>query len=137
MNDPLLDSSVRQRMQGIRCDIDQGLEDVSANARNMVDWKHYVKTYPWVCLGTAAVLGFLIVPKRTRVTKGDLPSPTKAAQTSPSVVHSASGVTRGLVDALVAAVVGLAVREASTFLVQRAGSLLETQGHPRMQPHDS
>ena len=32
MTDPPLDDTVRARMQGIRCDIDQDLEDVSASA---------------------------------------------------------------------------------------------------------
>ena len=58
MNGPPLEDAVQARMQGIRCEIDQDLEDVSASTRNMLDWKHYVKTYPWVCLGTAAALGF-------------------------------------------------------------------------------
>ena len=52
MNDPLLDDTVQARMQGVRSEIDHDLEDVSASARSMVDWKHYVKVYPWVCLGT-------------------------------------------------------------------------------------
>ena len=54
MNDRPADDTMRARMQGMRCDIDQDLEDVSASARSMVDWKHYVKTYPWVCLGAVA-----------------------------------------------------------------------------------
>ena len=53
--------------KGFVREIDHDLEDVSASARSMVDWKHYVKAYPWVCLGTAAALGFLIVPKRSTV----------------------------------------------------------------------
>ena len=72
MNDPLMDGNVRIRMQKIRCEIDHDLEDVSASAHRMVDWKHYVRTYPWVCLGTAAALGFLIVPKRSTT---NMPAP--------------------------------------------------------------
>ena len=89
MNDPPLDDTVRARMQGIRCDIDQDLEDVSASARSMVDWKHYVKAYPWVCLGAAAALGFLIVPKRSAATSADLPTPTEPANTGRPAVPSA------------------------------------------------
>ena len=137
MNDPPLDNTVRARMQGIRCDIDQGLEDVSAGARNMVDWKHYVKTYPWVCLGTAAVLGFLIVPKRSRGNNADLAAQTGPAQTGPPVVNSTPGAARGMVDALLATVVSIAVREATAFLGQSAGRLLGITRDPETNHHDS
>ena len=137
MSDLPLDDTVRARMQGIRCDIDQGLEDVSAGARNMVDWKHYVKTYPWVCLGTAAVLGFLIVPKRSRGNGVDLAAPTGPAQTGPPVVHAIPGAARGMVDALVATVVSIAVREATAFLGQSAGRLLGITRDPGTNHHDS
>jgi ElaB/YqjD/DUF883 family membrane-anchored ribosome-binding protein len=66
MNDPSLVESVEARMQQIRCDIDGDMENMAASARTLVDWKHYVKTYPWVCLGAAVALGFLIVPKRSK-----------------------------------------------------------------------
>ena len=88
MNDPPLDDTVQARMQGIRCEIDQDLEDVSASARSMVDWKHYVKAYPWVCLGAAAALGFLIVPKRSAATNAEVPTPTEPAKTGRPVVNS-------------------------------------------------
>ena len=70
----------------IRCDIDQDLEEMVASARSMVDWKHYVKTYPWVCLGTAAALGFLIVPKRSTAIDADLATLTELARTGHLVV---------------------------------------------------
>ena len=67
-------------MQRIRCEIDQDLQDVSASAHSMVNWKHYVKTYPWVCLGAAAVLGFLIVPKRSRGDQRRLARPDRSGR---------------------------------------------------------
>jgi hypothetical protein len=115
MNDRPLDD-VRARMQGIRCEIDQDLEDVSASARSMVDWKHYVKTYPWVCLGTAAALGFLIVPKRSTAINADLAAATEAANAVHPVGNSASVAARGLVEELVATVASVAVREAIAYL---------------------
>ncbi len=90
MNDLPLDDTVKARMQGIRCEIDQDLEDVSASARSMVDWKHYVKTYPWVCLGAAAVLGFLIVPKRAAAINADVAAPPEPAKTGQPAVNVAA-----------------------------------------------
>ena len=137
MNDPPPAESVRARMQQLRCEIDGDMEDMAASARSMVDWKHYVKTYPWVCLGTAAALGFLIVPKRSTAINADLATPTEAAKTGHSTVNSAPAAARGLVDALVATVVSIAVREATAYFGQSAGRLLGITRHPGKSHHDS
>ena len=137
MNDLPLDDTVRARMQGIRCDIDQGLEDVAASARSLVDWKHYVEAYPWVCLGTAAALGFLIVPKRSTAINADLVTPTETAKTGHLVVDSARAVARKLGDALVATVVSIVVREATAYLGQSVARFLGKTAHPGTNHHDS
>ena len=116
-------------MQGIRSDIDQGLDDVSASAHNMVDWRHYVRTYPWLCLATAAVLGFLIVPKRSAATRFDSATLTELARTGHLIVTPAVA-QHGLVGRLVATVAGVAVREATAYLGHNAGRLLGNNGHP-------
>ncbi len=136
MNEPPLDDTVKARMQGIRCEIDQDLKDVSASARSMVDWKHYVKTYPWVCLGAAAALGFVIVPKRSAINAevATLAEPPKTAQ---PVVDSAPAATRGLAATLVVAVVSIAVREAIAYFGPIAGRLLGITKDPETSHHDS
>ena len=137
MNDPPPAESVRARMQQLRCEIDGDMEDVSAGARTMVDWKHYVKTYPWVCLGAAVALGFLIVPKRSRAIIAELAVPTELAGTGHPIVKPASAAARGLVDALVATVVSIAVRDATAYLGQRAGKVLGITGQREASRHDS
>ena len=137
MNDPPPADAVRERMQQLRCEIDGDMEDVSASARTMLDWKHYVKTHPWVCLGAVAALGFLIVPKRSRVIRPDLATLTEPARTGHLVVKPAPTTARGLVDALVATVVGIAVREATAYLGQSAGRLLGITGQREASRHDS
>ena len=120
--------AVRERMQQLRCEIDEDVEDVSASARTMVDWKHYVKTYPWVCLGAAVALGFLIVPKRSKAICHDLAIPTELTEAGHLVVKPAPTAVRGVVDVIVATVVGIAVREATVYLGQSAGKFLGITG---------
>ena len=134
MNDPPLDDTVRARMQGIRCDIDQDLEDVSASAHSMVDWKHYVKAYPWVCLGAAAALGFLIVPKRSTATSADWPRRPNRQRATVRPPRRRRPPCRGWVDALVVAVAGIAVREAIAYLGQNAGKFLANERTSRDKP---
>ena len=137
MNDLPLDDTVRTRMQGIRCDIDQDLQDVSASAHSMVDWKHYVKAYPWVCLGAAAALGFLIVPKQSAAINADAASPAEPAKADHPVVNSAPTATRGLVDAIVAAVVSVAVRETIAYFGPSVERSLGITKDPATSHHDS
>jgi hypothetical protein len=136
MNDLPLDDGVRARMQGIRCDIDQGLEEMSASARSMVDWKHYVKTYPWVCLGTAAAVGFVIVPKRDPAVHARLATPAEVAKGGQQVIHSAP-LARGWVDSLIGSLASLALREGTAYLGRSAGRLLGTTSPLGTNDHDS
>ena len=124
MNDPPLADAVRARMQQIRCEMDQDMEEMVASARDMVDWKHYVKTYPWVCLGTAAALGFLIVPKRSTAIHPDLATLTELVKTGHMVAEPAPAATRGLADALLTTVATIAVRKGIELLGESAARFL-------------
>jgi len=124
MNDRPLAAAARARMQQIRNDIDQDVEDMAEGARSMVDWKGYVKTYPWVCLGTAVALGFLIVPKRSTAIHPDLATLTKLARTGHLVAQPAPAALHGVVDALLATVANIVVRKATACVGQAVGRLL-------------
>ena len=125
MNDPSPAESVRARMQQLRREIDVDMDDMAASARTMVDWKHYVRTYPWVCLGAAATAGFLIVPKRSKAIRPDLATLTELARTGHLVVKPPAA-TRGWIDALLGIVVNIAVRKATAHLGQHVGRWLGT-----------
>jgi hypothetical protein len=136
MNDRPPVESVRARMQQLRYEIDGNMEDLNASARTMVDWKHYVKTYPWACLGAAVALGFLIVPKRSREIRPDVASLTELARTGHLVIKPAAA-SDGVIGALVTTVAKIAVRKATAYVGQSAGRLLGIAEHPRTSHHDS
>ena len=115
---------VRERMQQLRHEIDGGMEEVSASARTMVDWKHYVKTHPWVCLGAAVALGFLIVPKRSRTTRADVATLTELTRTGQVVVKPVPTITAGVIDAILATVANIAIQRGTAYLGQSAGKFL-------------
>ena len=137
MNHQPRGDAVRERMQQLRCEIDEDVGDVSASAHAVVDWKHYVKTHPWMCFGAAVALGFLIVPKRSRTTRADVATVTELTSTGQVVVRRAPTATDGLIDALLAAAVNVAVRKATTYLGQSAGSLLGITAQHEASHHDS
>jgi hypothetical protein len=121
--------SIRAQMQQLRCEIDEDVEGMAVSARNKVDWRHYVRTYPWVCLGSAIALGFLIVPRRSTAIRADLASRTELARTGRPAVAPGPAVLRGVVDGLLTAAANIAVRKATACLVQSVGRLLgNTEG---------
>jgi hypothetical protein len=57
---------LQRQMQQVRVEMREDVQVMVANAREMTDWTWYVRTYPWVCVGAAAAIGFLVVPSRSR-----------------------------------------------------------------------
>jgi hypothetical protein len=57
-------NAIRQRMEEVRCDLDQDVQGIFEGARDMRDWRSYVRTYQRVCAGAALAVGYLLVPRR-------------------------------------------------------------------------
>jgi hypothetical protein len=49
--------TLQRRMQAVRRELDDELQEITEKVHELGEWQSYVKTYPWICLGTAAVLG--------------------------------------------------------------------------------
>jgi hypothetical protein len=58
--------SIRRQMAQIRMDLHHDARGVVAGAEAATDWRHYVRLYPWAALAAAAILGFVVVPRRRR-----------------------------------------------------------------------
>ena len=137
MNHRPRSDTVRERMQQLRCDIDEDVEDVSASAHAMVDWKHYVMAHPWMCFGAAVTLGFLIVPKRPRATRPAAAAVIEPATTGHVVVKSGPTITAGVIDAILATVANIAIQRATAYLGRSAGRLLGITDQHEASHHDS
>ncbi|MBL8855493.1 MAG: hypothetical protein JNK57_16115 [Planctomycetaceae bacterium] len=57
-------AALLRRMAEVRADLDDGAQEIAESARDLGEWRHYVRSYPWLCLGVACVVGYLIVPRR-------------------------------------------------------------------------
>jgi hypothetical protein len=60
---------IQQEMQHVRSELRTEVQEIVAGAREMTDWRHYVATYPWLCIGAAAAVGYFLVPSRPVVIK--------------------------------------------------------------------
>ena len=58
---------IRARMQEIRRDLRVDVKEIAVHASRIFDWKNYVRSFPWGSLAAAAVVGYLLVPRRLNV----------------------------------------------------------------------
>jgi len=55
---------VRRDMRCIRRELGDNVEELVENAERLMDWRYYVDRYPWATVGAAALIGYLLVPRR-------------------------------------------------------------------------
>jgi hypothetical protein len=127
--------AIRQRMEEVRCDLDEDFQEIVEGARDMGDWRSYVKAYPWACLGAALTVGYLIVPRRP-VGK-QLGAEAIAELVNQSHVPAASQLpAKGNLRGMLLAFLGtLVLRGVSSYVGQQADKLFATQAG-KSQPDD-
>ncbi len=57
-------TAIRARMARIRSRAQGKAVRLGQETKQFLDWKHYVRLYPWGVVGVAAVVGYLLVPAR-------------------------------------------------------------------------
>src|SRR5687768_12509570 len=51
---------IQDQMKRVRRELSS---DLATSARDITDWRGFVRANPWLCLGVAAAIGYLLVPK--------------------------------------------------------------------------
>jgi len=64
--DALQADEIRERMAMVRQRIDEQSDEVVAQVNALSDWRSYVRRHPWVWVGAAAALGYVLVPSRKK-----------------------------------------------------------------------
>jgi hypothetical protein len=62
---------IRRQMREIRQDVGRDVNVLMSRVHDYASWRYHWRNHPWVCLGTAAALGFIAVPARTRTVVRD------------------------------------------------------------------
>ena len=57
---------ILERMAMVRQRIDEQSDEVVAQVTELSDWRSYVRRHPWVWVGAAAALGYVLVPSRKK-----------------------------------------------------------------------
>jgi hypothetical protein len=128
-------TAIRQRMDEVRCDLDEDVQEIVEGAREIGKWRSCVRAYPWVCLGVTLVAGYWVVPRRRFGTQSDAQSLGELANQSGLLPTSRVLPTGNVRGTLLALVGKLVMRGVSTYVGQQASKLFATQA-TNSQPVD-
>lgn len=108
--------AIVSRMRATREELPLDVNATTQAIKQTLDWRTYVRKYPWVCVGLAAGVGYLIAPKgrRSRVreearrfversspAKGPSETKTLFAMVAPLIVNAAvRAVVPRVIDAI-------------------------------------
>lgn len=127
MDEPVSAESIQQEMQEVRGHLDNDVGRLLENARLMVDWRRQVKKYPWLVLGAAIALGFLVIPRRHKPLRFDADALAELARQNRLIVHvNGKGQERAGIGATLASLaLAAATRGATAWVSRQVGQLTE------------
>lgn len=114
-------------MAQVRKAVRSDVQNIADSTREMSDWRVYVRRYPWVMVGGAAVLGYLIVPRRLNLISPDADALRELAKRNNLVVKSEPhrAARPGIAKTALAIIANAAIRSAVAY----AGNALATKSH--------
>ena len=97
---------IRQQMRAVRRELQDDVKDVVLQSRNLTDWRHFVRSHPWLLMAAGVGLGYVLVPVRSSVG-----------------VSTTCGVAGRMVASLVNSVAGTAVRGVVSYTTERLAEM--------------
>jgi hypothetical protein len=114
------DDLLRQ-MAAARAALSRDAQSAVSDARTLADWKHHFRAHPWLFCGSAAAIGFLLVPERRPA-----PVPVSGQPSEADLSPREAGV----IATLAAAAATFAARQALNYAIRRGFDWLETRTTP-------
>lgn len=117
---------IRRRMAAVRREMDESVDEIVENARELVDWRYYVKTYPWATVAVAAAAGYMVVPRKLHVMRPDAATLAQLAKEHRLVVENETPEARspGFIGSVVTMAGSLAMRAALAYVGQQMGKIV-------------
>ena len=122
--------AIRLEMASVRDALDENVYDIVENAKNLTDWRYYVKAAPWGAIGAAAAIGFLAVPRRVQIVQPDADEIARLAKRHQIVVeHAAKAEAKrgGPAQLVMTMIANALLRAATAYVSQQAGKVFGTQ----------
>lgn len=117
---------IRNEMARVRRELDENVVAVVQQAKELADWRNFVRRHPLLTVSAAAAVGFLVVPKRLNVMSPDSETLEKLAKRNRLVVKPKNEVRRqaGLITPLVNLVTGAVLRASLSMAGQHFGKIV-------------
>ncbi len=115
---------IQRRMAQVRHELHEEVREAVKGAQSLTDWRSQVRNHPWLALGAAAVVGYLIVPRRRREPAPAIvavaPAAAAAGQAVVQALPAAPEKKRrwGLIGSAFALLAPIAVRAAQNYAIQ-------------------
>jgi hypothetical protein len=116
---------------------------LTLETRQFLDWKHYVKLFPWGAVAVAAAVGYFVVPRRLNVTRPEPRDLAELARHNRIVIAPQPQVQpqrAGLIAAAAGLIGNLLLRAGMAYATQHLGRLTSTFGPspetPRASRHE-
>jgi hypothetical protein len=118
-------AELRRTRGRLACDVSVVADD----ARQLTDWRYYVRRFPWAVIGAAGALGYLAVPRRVEVRSPDVKTLEKLAKRNQLVVETKPQAAQraGLMDTLLTMTGNVLLRAAVAYAGQHMGKLFGEQ----------
>lgn len=87
MGEKLAAAEIQQEMRRLRSEIRDDVLEVVDSAQTIADWRFYVRTYPWACVGVAVLGGYLLTPNKPQIVRPDADTLAKLAKRHQLVVE--------------------------------------------------
>jgi hypothetical protein len=114
------DDLLRQ-MAAARAALSRDAQSAVSDARTLADWKHHFRAHPWLFVGGAAAIGFLLVPEKKEARVQLAGEPTEADMTPREA---------GVLATLATAAATFAARQSLNYLLRRGFDWFEERATP-------
>jgi len=124
---PAAADRLRQEMRTIRRELGDEVEELVGHAEQLMDWRYYLRRYPWASLGVAALVGYFVVPGRTVTLPTDEHTLGQLAERLSLQKPAAPAKKSSLLGSLVSMGAGWAARAALAYATQQVSKILTAQ----------
>ncbi len=123
-------------MAQIRRDLHEDVKGVVEGAEAATDWRRFVRSYPWACMGAAVALGYFIVPRKHRPTTVQISAaPIAPPVTAEPVATVEPKKGKGLLGSAFGLVAPMVFRTAQGYALQFAEQWLAQKVAEQMGQH--
>jgi hypothetical protein len=130
---------IQRQMREVRVELRDDVRDLVTSAQDMGDWTSYVKAYPWLCVGAAAIVGYFLVPTRRLVVHPDRETLFKLAKEHKLVMEPAESQGQkkkgGLASQLVSMAAAAALQGGLRIATQQLAQAISSAGQQHSNGH--